>query len=117
MDDLVSLDDCFSQVRFKLLLDPTRTLSVPLQKDHSALMRGFLGDGISSAQEAEMKQRVQIKTRQGGRGGKGEKKGGGRKTAVAPVRNIPSCKIKHDFYFPGAPSCIIENTVSQNILS
>lgn len=52
-----------------------------------------------------------------GRGGRGEKKGGVGKKAVAPMRHIPSCKTKHDFYFLGAPSCIVENTASQNILS
>lgn len=85
---LVSLGDCFSQVRFKLLLDPTKTFSVP-----SELMGGFLADGISSAQQAEMKQRVQVKTRQCGGERKRRKEEWGKK-AVAPVRHIPSCKIE-----------------------
>lgn len=37
-------------------------------------MGGFLVDGISSAQQAEMRQRVEVKTRQCGAVGEGRRK-------------------------------------------
>lgn len=105
MNDLVSLDDYFSQVRFRLLLDPTTTFSVP-----SVLMGGFLVEAFlvylfSTAGRNEAESTSQNKAV--GREGRAEKKGEVGKKATAPVRHIPSCKIKHDFYSPGASSCIV----------